>query len=247
MKLKNKNNKERKGIYIILFLLFTINLFSDYEYTLHTGLNQINSLAFADDRKTAIIAGDKKIQIWDIENQRLKKELEFGSYVLSIAISGDGKNLASCGIKKQIKIWNTANWGLKENLEILDYALSIAYSPNCKYMAAGLSDGSIVKYYEENYVPEYEKVHIGAVYSVAVSDEGEIYSCGEDGKVIRLKENVKEELINTGKKLYSIALSKSNRYIAFGGSNSKIIVMNTESRDITEEKTESDIKNIILI
>ena len=82
---------------------------------------------------------DYTLKIWNLANGAQIKELKgHNDYVASVAISPDGKILASGSGDKTIKIWNLENGAqLKQLKGPSDSIWSVTFSPDGKTLASG--------------------------------------------------------------------------------------------------------------
>lgn len=145
-------------------------------------------LCFAkiNDELIATGGGDGKIIIWNEKTGKPVKEITaHGEPIFDLALSNDGKFLASSGWDGVINIWETADW------ERYNYtynegnsAYNIAFTNNDAYLVVGLLDKTLrlLEIETKKFVKEFVG-HKDVVTSIEISD-GEILTSSWDGKVI---------------------------------------------------------------
>jgi WD40 repeat protein len=88
---------------------------------------------------------DNTVKLWDVETGKIKRTLGHTRSVLSIALSPDGRTLASTGSHdKTVQLWDTETGALISTLtghgDLLD---SLAFSRDGKTIASGDRDGIV--------------------------------------------------------------------------------------------------------
>jgi WD40 repeat protein len=171
---------------------------------------------FSMDGKTlATVASgtDYSIVLWDVEDpaspERIGKPLtEFAGKPLTnlslLAFSSDGKTLASssCDLGCKIQLWDTSSLKSPKELGVPlrthSGIYSIAFSPDGKMLAAGNSDGSVLRWELTNKsVPVSMtpplKGHTGPAKSVSFSSDGSLLvSTGTYGDPVLIDVRTKE-------------------------------------------------------
>ena len=86
-----------------------------------------------------------EIGIFDTASGTLRRAL-YGhrDYVYQLAVSHDGKRLASCGYDKSIRVWDVESGRVLSVLrEHTDAVFAVAFSPDDKWIASGAGDRSV--------------------------------------------------------------------------------------------------------
>jgi WD40 repeat protein/tRNA A-37 threonylcarbamoyl transferase component Bud32 len=149
----------------------------------------------------------------------------FGDYpdlVTSIAISPDGKILASGSLNKAIKLWHLDSGELIDTLSgHLDTVSSVAISPDGKILASGSWDKTIKLWYlVGGKLIHTLSGHLDTVSSVAISPDGKILASGSLDKTIKLWYLGSGKLIDTLSghldTVSSVAISPDGKILASG-------------------------------
>lgn len=105
----------------------------------------------------------KSLDIWDAKTATCQQTVEHGSRILSIAFSGNNRQLVSGAINGSVKVWESYNWGTMPSkcVYILDHGRSVssvAFSPNNQQLASvskigiklwNMADGTCVRRYDD--------------------------------------------------------------------------------------------------
>ncbi|MDZ8137469.1 MAG: serine/threonine-protein kinase [Nostoc sp. DedQUE04] len=154
------------------------------------------------------------------------------SWVNSVAISPDGKTLASGSADKTIKLWNLATGKeIRTFTGHSDYVSSVAISPDGRTLASGSADNTI-KLWNLATGKQTRTLtgHSSWVNSVAISPDGKTLASGSEDTTIRLWNLAtgKEIRTLTGHSDYvsSVAISPDGRTLASGSADNTIKVWN---------------------
>ncbi|KAF9219415.1 WD40 repeat-like protein [Gyrodon lividus] len=159
----------------------------------------INSVAFLPDGKQVIsCSADNSIRAWRVEDGRqMGTVMEEGGPVCAVAVSGDGRWIASGGQQKNITIWDAAThekvveWGGHS-----DWVRSLAFSPDSARLVSGSDDETVIVWSTTTgeRLAGPLKRHSDWVYSVQFSSNGDaIAIC--DGTKIRIWNSHSGELV----------------------------------------------------
>ncbi|KAK6354376.1 hypothetical protein TWF730_008784 [Orbilia blumenaviensis] len=154
------------------------------------------------------------------------------SYVLSVAFSPDGKQLASGFYDDTVKIWDLTTGVNLNTLKGHSGSIqSVAFSPDGRYLASGSGDGTIkiwntITGVNLSTLEDHEKW----VNSVAFSPNGKRLASGSDDNSIKIWDMTTEakSVIHTLEgHSEAVAFSPDGRFLASGSQDSTIKVWNT--------------------
>ncbi|MBD2042199.1 serine/threonine-protein kinase [Microcoleus sp. FACHB-672] len=145
------------------------------------------------------------------------------NYVIGVAISPDGRTLASCSYDKTIKVWHLGNGQLLGTLNAhAAWVSSLAISPDGKTLVSGSLDNTI-KLWElgSGNLRTTLTGHSGYIISLAISPDGKTLASGCFDNTIRLWHLETGNLMGTltGHTGYveSLAISPDGKRLASGG------------------------------
>jgi WD40 repeat protein len=209
------------------------------KHTLKSDLRLVTAITF-EPNNLSLIAGylDGLTVRWNIVQKSITKLPKSHNTVKSLAVSPDGKILASGGYNSYSRKTPINLWDLNSNqLSFVlsnhtDDILSLDFSPDGKFLASGSKDGTVriwnVKTQQEQriFYP-----NLGYVHSVAFSPDGNILASA--GKTIQLW-NVAtgtriRVLKNLAKVNYTVAFSPGGKLLASGGSDNLVHLWDWQS------------------
>ena len=162
--------------------------------------------------------------------------------VRSVAISPDGRLLASGGFDGSIRLWDLSTGeAIGPPLSAhSDNVSSLAFSPDGRYLASGRFDDSIIIWDLDSQLPAMPPLngHVGDIWSLSYSPAGETLIAGSsDGNIVfwdaRMGQTIGEPLAAHSATIADIAISSNGRLLASAGRDNTVRVW-----DMTEiEKT----------
>ncbi len=145
------------------------------------------SLAFSPDGSLLAGGGDSGrpfISLWDTRDWQQIGRITHGSIVLGIAISPDGRWLASTGTDHSVKIWDLRDLRRRELLTIHDWIRPLTISPNGKIVATSGHDCSVLLWEMDTGRTHDLMGHDDRVTDAAFSGDGKtLASASVDGLV----------------------------------------------------------------
>jgi len=158
--------------------------------TLSGHTKEVRLLAFSQGGKTLTSAGgrDLTVKLWAVATGKNTATFGGHSELMSVAVSPDGKTLASGSLDSTIKLWDVPTGKnvttLNGHSKCVD---SLAFSPNGKILASGSADNT-VKLWDvaggKNTVTL--EGHRSYVSSVAFSPDGKVLASGSPDSTIKL-------------------------------------------------------------
>jgi len=178
------------------------------------------------------------IKLWNLATgQQIRTLQGHSGSVYSVAISPDGRTLASCSDDKTVKVWDLATgWEIWTLNRHSDWVWSIAISPDGQTLASVSRDDTIKLW---NLASGQEirtlKGHSYQVHSVAFSPDGRTLASGSVDKTIKLWNLATAQEIHTLKGhfdwVYSVAISPDGQTLASGSRDNTIKLWNLATKE----------------
>lgn len=202
--------------------------------------NSIISLDITKDSSLLVASSlDSVIAIWSLTNYALLKKIKTNSIANKVAF-GNSNKIVFAGLRNgDLIMINTQTGDITMRKESgLKEVTCICISDNMEVMAISGSDGIIQMLNPITFnIYGQEKIHSNFVRDLAFSDDGkQLYSCGDDGKVVCSSINYKilEKDHNVHKKLrkpWIMSLDfMSPHVIAYASLRGKVIIKSIESQ-----------------
>lgn len=198
----------------------------------------IRSLAIGPDGDTLYTAGDdRRIRRWNLATGQPSSDIDqLGHAIYAIALNADGSLLAAVGFDQELRVYETATGKLRHRLICPARDVrAVAFSPDGKQIAAGGRSGAIGVWSVADGSPLRRiDAHRQRIRSLAYSgDAAQLMSAAEDGLVRCWNANsgqLTTELNGKPAKVMA-ALFLSNDTIATAGSDNRILVWDTKTRE----------------
>ncbi len=156
--------------------------------TIATNAAAVYSMAFRPDAKILAIGGASAIHILQIDSGKEVKILSGHlSIVRSVAISTDGKTMASGSDDNTIKVWDIASGAeLKTLSGHTGRVASVAFSPDGKLLASGSGDETIKLWKTDGWRETRTFIDTDHVWTVRFSPDGKSVVSGSDDRIITI-------------------------------------------------------------
>jgi WD40 repeat protein len=146
-------------------------------------------IGVASDGKTAVTGADKAVKIWDlVSRKRIHTLRGFGSLVLCVAFSPDGKLVASGDGEDKVKIWDVATGQQRATIEgHVGHVDCVAFAPDGEVLAWG----GLFNRVQLWDVAKSRKIttlagHTDSVDALAFSPDGKTLATGSSDSTVRL-------------------------------------------------------------
>jgi WD40 repeat protein len=165
-------------------------------------LNEINAVVFHPQGQWfASAAEDKRIMLWSLPAGKLLKQWEAPDKVKALAVSPNGKYLASggevdkFGEEHKITVWEVETQKPRYITGHTGTILDLAFDPTGELLASASADKTVRLWKLTGEKLGILAEHTGPVNSVTFSPDGLLIATGSDDKTIRLwkQEEIKEE------------------------------------------------------
>lgn len=160
--------------------------------------------------------------VWDLDIRSGEEGLLKGQKreIYALAVSRDGKYLASGSFDGTTRVWSTETWKLVYNLPGHSHGIgSVAFSPDGKYIVSGGLDG-VIQVWDLNDGKKFTSIKDSpsSILSVAFSADGTtLASGGMDGQIRVYPTDTWQQLIvlkgHTGG-VNALSFSPDNKYLA---------------------------------
>ncbi len=156
-------------------------------------------LAFTPDGRRLVTSGDeKKLRVWNVADGReLRSWNERGGYTACLAISADGRWLASAPVLYRVKEFDVTLWDLTTGEEkrrfymTSNFPSALAFSPDGRFLAAGGGSGESnqgeIRIWDLQDDEKHRRLdgQFSAINSVAFSPDGRtLVTGGVDGQLV---------------------------------------------------------------
>ena len=197
--------------------------------------NAVNAVAWLKDGRIVTAGADAHIAIWTPGRPRPDKVLDGHSGpIVDLALSPDGKTLASASWDHTVRLWPLAGGeprvlsGNAQNVNGVAFSpdgkqvISAGYDATLRIWQLGRGGGVIVRN-----LPT-------PLNSVAVAPDGEIVSAGADGKVYFLSPQgeMRAEVQAAATPIISVALSHDGKLVAAAGMRGSVAIVERKARKL---------------
>ena len=187
------------------------------------------AIAWSKDGKLTTASADKTAIIWDLEARKPRHILKHAGAVYALAISTDGKTIATGGFDKVIRLWNADSGELKGQREGHTASVRcLAFNPNGDELASGAADYSIRQWSLTGDIVRELHGHSRSVRSLTYLPPGLLASGGDDGRLLVWNSSEGAVLHSFGPYpdgVLSVAASAKSSFVVAGLGNGKVHVL----------------------
>ena len=167
-------------------------------------------------------------------------QLNHKDFVYSVAVSPDGKMIATGSKDKTAKLWNLEGKELQTLKGHKNSVWSVAFSPDGETIATGSGDNTAKLWNLEGKELRTLKGHTDNVNSVAFSRDGKMIATGSADKTVKLwnpKNGEKLNILATHTdKVNSVVFSRDGKMIATGSADKTVKLWDLKGNKLTELK-----------
>ncbi|MGE0883455.1 MAG: AAA-like domain-containing protein [Blastocatellales bacterium] len=208
-------------------------ILKDGEYNVDSNFK----LAFSKDERYLFTGGRSDVHLWDTKTQQLVRSFKGNKDVVwGIAVSHDGKMLASASQDKTIKIWDVSTGQeLKTLFGHESFVNGVIFSPDDRSIASCSLDGT-AKIWDVNTGREIHSFNNNQglnVYSIVFSPDGHELATANDDGTIRVWDTVTKKqllLLSCSNSIYAIRYSDDGKKLAYGGMNGIGVLYDLETQ-----------------
>jgi cytochrome c len=195
----------------------------------------VNAVAYLKDGRIVTGGADAHIAIWTPGKQKPDTVLNgHTGPIVGLAVSPDGKTLASASWDHTVRLWPLAGGGvgrvLKGNAQNVN---GVVFSPNGKQVISAGYDTTL-RIWSLGGGGEIVHRLPSPLNTVAVAPDGEIVAAGATGKVFFLspKGEVRSEVEASPTPVIQIALSPDGKLVAAAGVRGSVAVIDRKARKV---------------
>jgi WD40 repeat protein len=203
----------------------------------------------ADGRKIAClvsVAGtiSNEVKVWDAKTLDLKQTLGGNSPLTCLALSPDGKLVASGDAsKKTVTLWNAATGALERTFSTgKTQPWSLVFSPDCKILAIGGQNddhsGQVQLWDTQTWAMKHVSNQEHYVNQVAFSPDGKMAASSEGGELVQVSNVEKGQVILSLKGHKhghrTVAFSPDGKILAAGGPDGKVRLWDVQTGKLNE-------------
>jgi WD40 repeat protein/transcriptional regulator with XRE-family HTH domain len=195
----------------------------------------ILSLALSVDGRLAAGTTNGEVRIWKTDGTPLSTCLGHTDWVRSVALSPDGKKVASGSHDQTIRLWDTQTGQcLRVLQDHTNRVRSVAFSPDGKQIVSGSEDQTIRFWdVETGQCLRVLQGHAHWIYTLAFSSDGRSLASGGEGQTVRVWEAETGQCLHTLQghtgSLHALAFSPDGNLIASAGEDQVIRLWSVET------------------
>lgn len=197
----------------------------------------VNAVAYLKDGRIVTAGGDAHIAIWTPGKQKPDAVLNgHKGPIVDLAVSPDGKNLASASWDHTVRLWPLDGGGAPRVLEgNAQNVNGVAFTPDSKQLVSVGYDATLRIWPVAGENGVTVRTLPTPLNAVAVAPGGEIATAGANGKVYFLSPNgdVLADVEASATPVISVAISHDGRLVAAAGIRGSVAVIERQQRKLS--------------
>jgi len=165
-----------------------------------------------------VASDDKTVRLWDTGTGAALQTLESHTRdVWDVALSPDGKTVASASLDETVRLWDTGTGAVLQTLKgHTHYVRAVAISPDGKTVASASFDGTVRLWNTETGAAlQTVEGHTRDVWAVAISPDGKTVASASPDETVRLWDTGTGAILRTVENCFtqSLVFSRNGSYL----------------------------------
>jgi cytochrome c len=206
------------------------------EQVLRFHSDAVNAVAFLKDGRMVTAGADARIAIWTPGHQQPDQVLDgHRGPIVSLAVSPDGAKLASASWDHTVRVWSPADGSQRVLEGHTQNVNGVAFTPDERSLVSVGYDHELRIWPLAGGTPEVVKLP-SPINAVAIGPDGEMVTCGADGKVRFFTSQGQEtgELQAGPTPMVALAISPDGTSIAATGIGGVVAIIDRRARSIAQ-------------
>jgi WD40 repeat protein len=173
------------------------------------------------------------VRVWDLAHGGTPITIDAGFPVAALAVSADGKVLATAGEDQPIRVWDRSTGKLVRQLgEKSQSALALAFSPDGALLVAGYKNGTAGLWTADGAKRGLLRGHRDRVWSVAFSPDGATIATASLDGTVRLWDTATRLPVATLPRplAHGVAFSRDGKLLATVGADPAVQLLELADR-----------------